>query len=291
MELIFRLMDEAAAVLDDEPLAFDLTGGEPFVDFDRLEQVIAYGSRLGGPVSCVTNAFWAHDDSVTRDKLTRLHDAGLTSITVSVSQFHHRFVPLHRVRRALAIATEVGIRTGVKAAIVHSDTQSDGPLQIWKQALRAERISLFPVLPYLRDGESLPEAEYIRDIGLPYQRCPSRGPCVDFDGIARSCCSLVTTGPFLVIGDARAEPMQDIHDRFLRAGKQRILRESGPIEFARRAIAAGQGDRLRKAYAGPCDLCLHIQEDPTLREIAEEASRTVALDPDNSNNLKRGIES
>jgi hypothetical protein len=130
-------------------------------------------------------------------------------------------------------------------------------------------MSIFPVLPRLREGQSLPEEEYYREPGLPLQRCPGDMVCIDFDGLARSCCTLGYGDPFLVVGDARRSPLRQIHETFRSASKQRILRELGPVEFARGALAAGLGSRLRSAYAGPCDLCLHIQSDPQLREVAE----------------------
>ena len=284
---IFRLMDEAAAIEDGEPLAFDLTGGEPFLQFNHLAEVVAYGAHLGAQISCVTNGYWAHDDEVTRAKLTLLRDSGLVSMSVSVSRFHQEFIPLHRPRRAWAIATELGIRSGVKAAFLKSDLQPGGLLEDWRDSITAARFSVFPIMPYLREGACLPDDEYFRHRGLPFHRCPSRGPCVDYDGVARSCCTLVTGDPFLVIGHADQTPLRQIHERYLNAGKQRILRESGPVEFARGAIARGLGERLRQAYAGPCDLCMHIQSDPSLRAVADEMACAADLLPSHQNNSQQ----
>lgn len=278
LETIFRLMNEAAAIDDGEPLSFELTGGEPFLDFDSLVKVVSHAGALGATVSCVTNAFWAVDEERTKAKLSVLYDSGLTALAVSVSRFHLEFVPLHRAKRALTIASAIGIRTTLKGAVTQRDLAPGGMLSSWKDTLDAERITIFPVLPYLREAQALADEEYYRDRGLPIQRCPGDAVCVDFDGVARSCCTLVADDPFLVIGDTRQMPLKQIHDNLKRAGKQRILRESGPIEFARGAIAAGIGHRLRKAYAGPCDLCLHIQADPDLRQVAEAMASAADLE-------------
>lgn len=276
---IFRVMDEAGAVKDGKPLSFDLTGGEPFLDFDRLVEVVSHGAQLGAEISCVTNAFWARTDDLAKSKLTLLRDSGLTSLGVSVSRFHQKFVPLHRSRRALVTANDLGIRTELKGAVTRSDLEPGGSLSEWKDTLSADWISIFPVLPRLRDTEVLPDQEYYREFGLPFQRCPGDVVCIDFDGIARSCCTLGSGDRFLMVGDVHQMPIEKIHETFLHAGKQRILRESGPIEFARGAIAAGLGHRLRTAYAGPCDLCLHIQSDTQLRQIAEGMASTLDREP------------
>src|SRR5258708_11409695 len=74
---IFRLMNEAAAIEDQEPLGFDITGGEPFLNFEMLVAVIAHGAALGAQaISCVTNAFWARTDEIASAKLARLKKAG-----------------------------------------------------------------------------------------------------------------------------------------------------------------------------------------------------------------------
>jgi MoaA/NifB/PqqE/SkfB family radical SAM enzyme len=268
---VLRLMNEAAAIEDDEPLAFDLTGGEPFLNFEMLEAVVSHGGSLGArAISCVTNAFWARTDEIAMAKLTRLKKAGLTLLAVSVSRFHQAFVPLHRAQRALKIAGDLGISTELKAAVTQSDLQRDGLVSKWKRQLHAEWINMFPVLPHLRHEADLPEAEYYREPGLPSDKCPGEVVAVDFHGVARSCCSIGEEDSFLVVGDAKRQSLRAIYDTFLGAGKQRILRETGPAAFARGAIAAGLGHRLREAYAGPCDLCIHIRTDPQLRHFAEE---------------------
>ena len=40
-------MNEAAAIDDGEPLSFELTGGEPFLDFDSLVKVVSHAGALG----------------------------------------------------------------------------------------------------------------------------------------------------------------------------------------------------------------------------------------------------
>jgi hypothetical protein len=268
---VFRLMNEAAVIEDHEPLCFDITGGEPFLNFEMLVAIVDHGATLGAQsISCVTNAFWARSDEIATGKLTRLKNGGLTLLGVSVSRFLQQFVPLHRPQRALKIAMELGISTELKAAVTHVDLEPHGLVSKWKKRLDAEWVNVFPVLPHLRDGATLPEDEYYRELGLPAHKCPGEVVAVDYHGIARSCCSLGEEENFLVVGDANTTSLKQIYSTFQRAAKQKILRDTGPIAFAQGAIRAGFEHRLRKAYAGPCDLCLHIRTDPQLRQVAEE---------------------
>jgi len=271
-DLILRLMDEAAEIEDGEPLAFAITGGEPFVQFATLVEVVAHGARLGAEVSCVTNAYWATTAAAATEKLSLLHASGLARLAVSVSRFHRQFVPLARVHTALEAAASLGLTTTLKGAVLNSDLEPGGELAGWKDKLDADDISIFPILPYLRPGQVLPQQEFYREPGLPEDPCPNEILTIDFNAVARSCCSPGHADEFLAVGDAVRTPLAHIERRFREGGKQRILREQGPIAFARAAIAAGLGGRLRSAYAGPCDLCLHIRSDEQLRRIAEQMS-------------------
>ena len=282
---VFGLMDEAAAIDDGQPLSFDITGGEPFLNFEMLVAVVAHGGQLGGEVTCVTNAFWARTDEISIAKLTELRNSGLTSLSVSISRFHQQFVPLHRAQRALHIAAQLGISTELKAAVTNDDLKVGGLVSRWQDSVDADWVNVFPVLPHLRHDAILPDDEYYREPGLPTHKCPGEVVAVDYHGIARSCCSLGEEDSFLVIGDTNLEPLKDIYETFQTAGKQKLLRDTGPVAFARGAITAGLKHRLRKAYAGPCDLCLHIRTDPQLRRIAEEMAAAVQEAPSDINTL------
>lgn len=274
---LIRLMDEASAIEDGEPLRFDFTGGEPFLDFELLVYMVAHGSALGAVISCTTNAYWAHSRETAQSKLSTLREAGLSFLAVSVSRFHQRFVPLQRVRRALEAASELGMHTQLKGIVTQQDLAPEAALAQWKAQLDADDVAIIPVLPHLREGATLPEHDYYREAGLPEHTCPGAMVCVEPDGTAASCCAPGIPTPFLTLGSVHDKSLNEIQRRFSRLGKQKILRELGPIHFARGAIAAGIGDRLRSGYAGPCDLCLHIGTDPELSHVADEMSAAFDL--------------
>jgi hypothetical protein len=265
-------MNEASGINDGAPLAFHLTGGEPFLHFPLLVEIVAYGASLSADVSCVTNAFWAKTLKVATEKLASLKSAGLTSLAVSVSRFHEDFVPRRNAGIALAAASALNLPTELKGAVTMSDLQKDGLLETWKREFDADEINITPVIPGLRDGTVLAESEYYRKPGLPRQKCPGAIVCVEANGGVMSCCGQSPQTGFLAVGNIYADSLAILQGRFLNSGKQTILREQGPIAFAEHAISSGFKHLLRKGYAGPCDLCVHIGTDPELRRIAEEMS-------------------
>jgi hypothetical protein len=85
-----------------------LTGGEPFLNYELLLKATEMAKELAIPSTFVeTNCSWCIDDEVTRDKLQRLSDAGLSGILISVNPFYAEYVPFERTERCIRISGEV----------------------------------------------------------------------------------------------------------------------------------------------------------------------------------------
>ncbi len=270
---IFSLMEEAAALAAGQPLEFPLSGGEPFLDFELLLAIAAYGRQLGASVTCVTNGYWASSAVQARQRLSAVKEAGLAALAVSTGRFHQQFVKLERVERVLGAARDVGLRCTLKYVRTGSDPQDEAAVAAWARAAGADEVQDFSVLPYLSAGARLPEAEYLRSPGLPEGRCPVPIITVREDGEAFTCCSPGALTDLLALGNTQQRSLAQIHDRYYLGGTQQLLREHGPVHFARAAQAQGQGHRLREGYASICDLCAHIASDPALAQVAAEVSQ------------------
>ncbi|HUR41584.1 MAG TPA: radical SAM protein [Verrucomicrobiae bacterium] len=271
-ETIVRLMGEAAAASTGEPLKFALSGGEPFLDLPMLLRVIAHGHRLGGEVTCVSNGYWATSPEKARSVLQSVKGAGLTKLGLSASRFHQEFVKLKRVERALAAGREVGLHCTVKYARPASDPLDEEAIRAWALAAGANEVQIFAVMPHLRAGLTLPEAEYERTEGIPTGTCPAAIFTVRENGDAFTCCTPGSDIPFFSLGNANEARFDELLDRYYAGGVQQILRDEGPIHFARAAAARGLANRLRPSYADVCDLCTHIANDPQLAAVAAECA-------------------
>jgi hypothetical protein len=83
-------------------------GGEAFLDFPKLFELVKYAVKLRMPVDYVeTNAGWCVDDTTTRENLQALERAGLTCLLISASPFHAEYIPPERTLRGIKIAAEV----------------------------------------------------------------------------------------------------------------------------------------------------------------------------------------
>ena len=78
-----------------------LTGGEPFLCFERLAQIMEAAHRTGlrGPETIETNAFWATDPALIREQIGFLFDRGMERLKISWDPFHAEFIDEGCVRR------------------------------------------------------------------------------------------------------------------------------------------------------------------------------------------------
>jgi pyruvate-formate lyase-activating enzyme len=270
---IFKVMDQAAELSGSEPPEFYLSGGEPFLDFEGLLEIVAYGKRLGGIVTCVTNGYWATSEEKAHSMLSAVQRAGLAELAVSSSRFHEKFVSRRRVGRVLGAARALGLRCTLKHVHSRSDRRSRRTVSSWAKTAGAAEVQEISLLPHLRTGEKLPEGEFPRRKGLPGGVCPARLLSVNEDGKAYTCCTPGGFTDLLALGSVHETRLEDLRDRFYLGGTQQILRRHGPRYFARDIEARGLGGRLRKAYGGICDLCTHIASDPVLAVAAADASK------------------
>ena len=85
-----------------------LTGGEPFLYWDHLLEILQKGKEQSlGPVDLVeTNGFWATDDRLIVDRLDALVALGVQRLKISVDPFHQEYVDVEPARRLAAAARE-----------------------------------------------------------------------------------------------------------------------------------------------------------------------------------------
>lgn len=256
------------------PFEVCFSGGEPFLDFVRLESLVTAGHELGATVTCVSNASWASSDEKCSDLLGRLRRAGLAALAVSSSGFHQQFVPRSRVERALRAAHEFGIQAHLK--LVYRRSEEGSELVDWARSLPNCRLQLIPLMPHVREGLRLPDSEFPARNQGSEGRCPGASLSIRETGEAYMCCTPGAFTDFHSLGDATAVPLAEIQRGFDYGSVQQILRQHGPSYFLDAIRATGHADRLREDYAGPCDLCTHIAGDPCLAGIARDVARQEA---------------
>ncbi|MEM2341969.1 MAG: radical SAM protein [Candidatus Bathyarchaeia archaeon] len=89
-------------------LGLHLTGGEPFLNFNLLFELVKLANKYEIPSLFVeTNCFWCTNDEITEERLFKLKEVGLNGILISVNPFVIEYVPFERIERAVNISRRI----------------------------------------------------------------------------------------------------------------------------------------------------------------------------------------
>jgi len=104
------------------------SGGEPLLHVDLVVRLIEEARAQGIPeCTMTTNGFWGGDRETALEYTTRLKDAGLSRIHITVDTFHEAFVPVEDIRGVLRAAQEAGLVARVFGQCL-GDPDDDNPL-------------------------------------------------------------------------------------------------------------------------------------------------------------------
>ncbi len=102
-----------------------LTGGEPFLYWERLLEILQAGQKAHlGPVDMIeTNGFWAQNEQEVAERLHGLSKLGMQRLKVSCDPFHQQFVDIEQVRLLVRVARRI---LGPERVLVRWQEDLDG---------------------------------------------------------------------------------------------------------------------------------------------------------------------
>jgi hypothetical protein len=269
-------------ILAGDEAKIHLTGGEPFLYWDHLVEILQEGKRQNlGPIDLVeTNGFWATDDRLIADRLDVLVGLGVQRLKISIDPFHQEYIDIEPARRLASMAKRT---LGPDRVLVRWEKYlPDFRLRIADCGL-AERdrvyIEAYRDYPFrftgraaghlaqliIEDGLGMIEKEG-SDSTVNHQSSIINHPCLaDFlgaKGVHIDPYGNVFSGTCsgIVLGSIHRTPLEEIwkafHPRQIEAIG--ILCEKGPCGLLERAKELGYEEL--PAYADKCHLCTHIRQ-------------------------------
>lgn len=291
-----RCIREAAA-LSGEISTIVFTGGEPFLFAEELERLLALCFDLGLSTRVVTNGFWAANPDRARGLLHRLRLAGLDTLNFSADKFHLEFLPPSTLRRAIALAQELGF-----PAIVNFVVSEPGdPVQQFcaMYGLPADRVRLFREAEFreLAVTGALPPDFFERIhlscgrlIGLgraaeypdehfhasldsfPWGACGEvvNRPVLYPDGDLQACCCAGGKIAAFTVGNYRTASLAELITRMRERTHYRFINVFGPRQlFDVMQMATKRPPQ--QTYPSICDICVTA----TAGVAPEEVDRTL----------------
>lgn len=242
-----------------------ITGGEPFLYFDRLVKILQRASRLGlTPVDSIeTNGGIWSSDSELRDQLRFLDDCGIGRLKISWDAFHEEFIEVDKVQRFIRIARDI---FGSHRVLVRWEKHLEKPTGIREQDAQGKKTILLAALDAdscRLTGRAAKElAPLIAQYGIEDFRgrhcrralLGSKGVHIDPDGnVFNGQCS------GMVVGNVNQTPLDVLWRAFEpdRADFWKTLYREGAFGLLEQAQS--EGFCLLDKYASKCHLCTDIR--------------------------------
>jgi organic radical activating enzyme len=242
-----------------------LTGGEPFLYFDRLAEIVEQAHRQGltGLEYVETNASWATDAGQIRDRLKFLDANGLEKLKISWDVFHAEFIDPEAVLRLREIAEKV---LGKERVLVRWQRYLQDPvrtcrlgpqekIEAYRKALQQDFCRLtgraaFQLAPLL--AGSSPEQFCGRCCGS--EILAAKGVHIDpYGNVFSGQCSGI------VVENVGQIPLDTMWSQFdpARMTFWQILTEQGPFGFLQQALESGYIPLTQ--YASKCHFCTDLR--------------------------------
>ncbi len=254
-------------VLAGDEAKIHLTGGEPFLYWDRLVEILQEGKQQSlGPVDVVeTNGFWATDDRLIADRLDTLVASGVQRLKISIDPFHQEYVDIEPARRLAAMAKE---KLGPDRVLVRWEKYLDNPKSQISNLRLGERdrvyVEAYRDYPFRFSGRAaghlagllaLKPVEAFHRVNCRAGFLGAKGVHIDpYGNVFSGTCSGI------ILGNISQTPLEEIWRTFppKEDGLVGILCERGPWGLLERA--KGLGYQESPAYADKCHLCTHIRQ-------------------------------
>jgi MoaA/NifB/PqqE/SkfB family radical SAM enzyme len=254
-------------ILAGDEAKIHLTGGEPFLFWDHLVEILREGRAQNlGPVDLVeTNGFWATEDHLIADRLDVLVQLGVQRLKISVDPFHQEYVAIEPVRRLAAAAKE---KLGPDHVLVRwekylSDFKSEISDPKLDERDRAY-VEAFREYPFRFSGRAAGRlagllasqpVEAFRPMNCRPGFLGAKGVHIDpYGNVFSGTCSGI------VLGNIHQMPLEEIWKGF-HPGQIELVQtlcERGPFGLLEKAKALGYGEL--RTYADKCHLCTHVRQ-------------------------------
>lgn len=165
------------------------TGGEPFLYYKSLKELVIYASNIGKQVTVMTNGFWASNYEFTLRRLKELRKIGVKTLGISYDEFHSEFIPPQNIKNILRAANFMSFPISINT--IQLKGSSMGKLMdTLGEYIVDTRILPFSCNPVGKAKEHIPNEQFIRNTSSKGCHCRRNNTfTIDYKGDIYPCCS------------------------------------------------------------------------------------------------------
>jgi uncharacterized Fe-S cluster-containing radical SAM superfamily protein len=247
-----------------------ILGGEPFIYYRPLLEIIRLASRHKANVTLLTNGVWGGSESLADRVARELKEAGVTIAVIGSSGFHAPYVPPDTAVRAARAARRHGIKVAVANYVLESlDAENRHDLESRRLDEMCKEFGVYTETSGL-DWQGRASSKLVQlssaKAQIPTGICPNiligkikertnyaHGLVIDAGG-------WVTVCHGIAIGNTRHEPLDQIIRRYNPNTHPitRLIREKGPIGLLDLPEAANF--KPKPNYKSLCHMCFEIRK-------------------------------
>lgn len=243
-----------SSIYCDNIKSIGISGGEPFLEYDKVKELITLIRESGKKASLMTNAYWANSYSKAYDKLSELRECGLSSIGLSYDYFHSQYINAENVSNVLLAANDMELNAGLNIVISKSHLAGEA-IDSLGAATKEANILIFPCQKVGNAETNFDETEYLRTRRSAGCYCKKgRAYSISYDGTVLPCCSPSVFKTALAIGDYEELDVSSTLDKLKRNPYLYLLRNYGFdffIDIAKNKLGINVSDYIISA----CELC------------------------------------
>jgi len=250
-----------------------ITGGEPFLQFDLMREIVEKATSYGMIPIVVTNAHWAITKDTALNKLGDLRKVGLSWIQISLDDQHQQFIPFERIANVIKAAKELNFEN---IKIIGSSMRNSENFKyqlFYLQEVLGINIEDIDLLDRPRvshryyedyDQQRFEFAEFVNMEPhlLPKPDCLTE-MMIDVNGDLYPCCNNFIGR----IGNLYVNTLQDIlissrYNKYIN-----IIRLDGPFELAAYLDKVLNTNFSEGRYSTWCELCSRVFQKDTFRDL------------------------
>jgi len=258
-----------------------LTGGEPFLYWERLIEILEAARKegLGACDMVETNGFWAVNEDIVSRRIKTLDELGVRRLKISTDPFHQEFVNVELVQRLAGVAADI---LGPDRVLARWEKYLDSPVGLNNpEPARRNEMLIDAMQDYGcrftgRAAERLAELAGAQSIeAIAAYDCrnaflAAKGVHIDpYGNVFSGTCSGI------ILGNVNDTPLENIWKEFAPDSRDFIetLFSRGPAGLLEKAVESGYV--ALADYAGKCHLCTSVR-----RFLLEKDCGKHAIGPD-----------
>lgn len=257
------------------------TGGEPFLYYDMLRDLVSYTYHKYGIIGgVVTNCSWAKNESRAKEKLDELYQNGLRSLVVSCDSYHLQYGSLDSIRYVVHRALELGISLCINT-VVTKDVKickNDVPKLLNLSENDFEKDITIKEIGPIKMGRTLThieEKDLIETEDPHYYNgnCPFviNTPTITPNGSVFACCCFgnAEETPHELIGycgNVNSDSFKNIFEGMEKNLLFNLLAHHGPYQLLEMVKKQQRNIKIRGKYLSTCDVCVELYHNPDVRK-------------------------